>query len=291
MAQKVNHEFREGDDFSPIPLISIHTLIDTTFLPDHIMQVHTHDDLWQLWTILWGRATIFFQGRSIEATPGALFLIGPGILHAIQTTGFTPCRILDIKWAFTEELPDSLKIEPEAVYVEQDKDISDIVDSIVTELKERRTGWGAIIKNNLFELYTSIIRIAKENEVSSQERTDQIELEKEGSLYHELIAQKAKNFIVDNFNKSISAKDVAESVSMSTRHISTIFNQYIGCSIPQFITKIRMKKATELLSNYTVPISDVCEQIGYTDQSYFSNVFKKTYGVSPSEFRNSFGLD
>lgn len=294
MTQKVNRAFHEGDDFSPTPLISIETLIDTTFLPDHIMQVHTHDDLWQLWAILGGRSYVFFEGRRIEAHPGALFLIGPGIRHGIQITGFTPCRLLDVKWRFSQELPESLKLHPAAAYVNGDEGINEIVDSIVNELKERRTGWGALIKSRLVELYTSVIRAMKE--AQNIEGGDEVKDQKKGGhnhnkekLYHELIARKAQQFIMENFNKQISATDVAEAVSVSTRYLSTIFNQQTGCSIPQFITKVRMKKALELLSNYSVPINDVGEKVGYTDQSYFSNVFKKTYGISPSEFRNSFG--
>jgi AraC-like DNA-binding protein len=285
MTQRVNHSFREGDDFSPIPLISIDTFIDTTFLPDHIMHVHTHQDLWQLWAILLGTSVVFFDNRRVEARPGSVFLVGPGINHGMLITGFTPCRILDVKWSFTQELPDGLRIE--SAHIEDDQEVNAIVNSMTTELKEKRAGWGALIKGNLFELYTRMIRMSREEEALQGEEPDADST----NFYHELIVHKAQQFISTNFDKPITARDVATAVEVSPRYISSIFNRQVGCSIPQFITQVRMKKAAELLSNYTIPISEVGEQVGYSDQSYFSNVFKRTHGMSPSEYRHLFGID
>lgn len=101
------------------------------------------------------------------------------------------------------------------------------------------------------------------------------------------IISKAKEYINNNFyDPNISLNMVASAVNLSPSHFSTVFSQETGENFIEYLTRMRMKKAMELLKTTTQKSSEIAYNIGYNDPHYFSYIFKKTAGVTPKEFRN-----
>ena len=75
-------------------------------------------------------------------------------------------------------------------------------------------------------------------------------------------------------------------LGLSPNYISVIFRQYTGENISVYITRLRMEKARELLEDIGCPIRDVAKSVGFLDPHYFAKVFKKTVGLTPSQYRN-----
>jgi two-component system response regulator YesN len=92
-------------------------------------------------------------------------------------------------------------------------------------------------------------------------------------------------FVSENYNKDISLKDVAQKIYLTPNYIGNIFKCITGESFTDYLTRIRMEKAKELLSVPENRISEVSDAIGYSNIAYFCTRFKNMYGVSPSEFR------
>ena len=104
---------------------------------------------------------------------------------------------------------------------------------------------------------------------------------------YESIMLKAKAYINDNFEKDgISLNTVAAEVNLSPSHFSTIFGQETGETFVEYLTRIRMEKAKELLRTTGMKATDIAFEVGYRDAHYFSNLFKKTQGCTPREYRN-----
>ena len=107
-----------------------------------------------------------------------------------------------------------------------------------------------------------------------------------GSKYNDVII-KAQDHIRDNYaDKDISLHSVAKEVNISPNHFSTIFRQETGETFINYITKVRVTHAKELLKTTQMRTSDVGYEVGYNDTHYFSYVFKKNTGMTPTEFRN-----
>ena len=108
-------------------------------------------------------------------------------------------------------------------------------------------------------------------------------------------AQKRGNDIINNAvdyinehyaDEDISLDSVAEEINISTNYLSALFSNKVGLSFVEYITKKRMAKAKILLRNTSKRSGEIANEIGYKDPRYFSFVFKKNQGCTPSQYRN-----
>jgi len=79
--------------------------------------------------------------------------------------------------------------------------------------------------------------------------------------------------------------ELAAAVGMSLRNFSAAFNKQVGCPPRQFLIRQRLQMASVLLSESDLTISEIAEQVGYSDFYYFSRLFRKKTGMSPSRYR------
>jgi len=99
------------------------------------------------------------------------------------------------------------------------------------------------------------------------------------------VIEKAKVYINEKFNKAISLDDVSREVDISPYYFSKIFKEETGVNFIDYITKIRIDKAKELLLYSDLSMKVICCKIGYSDPNYFSRSFKKIVGVTPTEYK------
>ena len=108
--------------------------------------------------------------------------------------------------------------------------------------------------------------------------------------YAELI-QKAILYIHENAKSKISLKDIAASLHVNASYLSSIFKKETGIAITLFIAELKMEDAKKLLENTNLAVTDICYQVGYDNPSYFTEVFKKTTGMTPKEYKLHYKLD
>lgn len=94
----------------------------------------------------------------------------------------------------------------------------------------------------------------------------------------------AVDYIEKNFDKEISLEDVSRYVGVSPQHFSKIFKQETGANYVDWLTKLRIEQAKKYLHAGKHTIKEVCFQVGYKDPNYFSRIFRKIVGMTPSEY-------
>lgn len=99
------------------------------------------------------------------------------------------------------------------------------------------------------------------------------------------VISEAMAYIKGNHQKDIRLKDVAEIVSISPQYFSKIFKDELGVNFIDYLTSIRMNEAKTMLREGQLSIKEICYKIGYNDPNYFSRLFKKVEGISPTEFQ------
>lgn len=126
----------------------------------------------------------------------------------------------------------------------------------------------------------SLIKSKMEIDVNAEE---DLQREKEKS-----VIQKIEEYLRGNYQKDINLQEIADRFFLSREYISRKFKQEFRETLTDYLTKIRMEKARELMGNPQMKIYEVAYLVGYQDEKYFSKVFKKLVGLTPNEYRNKY---
>lgn len=103
---------------------------------------------------------------------------------------------------------------------------------------------------------------------------------------HATMLQQATRYVERHFmDPNISLNEVAGQVNHSPSHFSAVFSQEMGVTFKEHLTAVRIKRARELLRTTSARTYEIAYQVGYADPHYFSYVFRKETGQTPSEYR------
>jgi two-component system response regulator YesN len=111
-------------------------------------------------------------------------------------------------------------------------------------------------------------------------------------LYHNQLgagqathAQKAMAYIEEHLGQDVGLQQVARHVHLHPNHLSEVFKKETGITFGDFVTRQKIRRAMDILSVSPAKVSEVAARVGYEDVKYFSQIFKKYTGKTPSEFR------
>ncbi|PKG25267.1 response regulator [Niallia nealsonii] len=129
------------------------------------------------------------------------------------------------------------------------------------------------IEDALHQLLTSLYKIA-----------DYVNKRGGGKIPN--LIDKAKRYMTQNFQTpSLSLDDAASHINVSNSYFSIIFKQETGYTFVDYLTLLRMEKAKYLLKASSYRTYEISELVGYNNSTYFSTLFKRQFGCSPSEYR------
>lgn len=97
-----------------------------------------------------------------------------------------------------------------------------------------------------------------------------------------------RRYIKEHYSDPLELADIAEQFNFNYHYLSSYFNRHAKEGFTEYLNKIRIEKACELLERQPDSIAEISSAIGYSDHSYFCRVFKKMTGKTPSSYRRSF---
>lgn len=130
-----------------------------------------------------------------------------------------------------------------------------------------------------FLLREALSKILINNIKNSRETTDSVISANENSVFEMC------EYIKENYARDICVKDIAVSGNISERECYRRFKNTMLTSPMKYLESIRIKKATELLSDNDLSVTNICFSVGFSNGSYFSHKFKEIIGCSPLEYR------
>lgn len=109
--------------------------------------------------------------------------------------------------------------------------------------------------------------------------------EEEKTEVEQTPVHRAMDYIRRNIDRDLSRTDIAEAIYLNPEYLSRLFKRETGSSLNDYIVTEKMRVAQALLSDTNIPVSIIATKVGYSNFSYFSQVFKKYAGFTPVDYR------
>lgn len=107
--------------------------------------------------------------------------------------------------------------------------------------------------------------------------------------YYEAIIYRITHYLEEHYREA-TLEDAARQVHLSSSYLSRLFKEKVGMNFSDYLMKLRMEKAKELLGDISYKQYEIAYRVGYDNPKNFSRAFKTYYGLSPKEFRNHNGI-
>ena len=101
------------------------------------------------------------------------------------------------------------------------------------------------------------------------------------------VVDTVKAYIGENYAQRLTKADIAAQVFLNPDYLAKLFKKETGTALTDYLTQVRIEKAKALLRDETISLTDVATQTGFDYYSYFSTIFKRATGVSPSDYRKN----
>lgn len=145
------------------------------------------------------------------------------------------------------------------------------------------------------EIFSLLVAYDAINKGSSHEHRAKNELllnclllilqERAASQKHHPLTQTILAYIHQHFSERITLKQIGELTFFSPIYCDTVFKNDMGVSIIEYVLSLRIENAKEQLMEEELSIKEIAESVGFHDHNYFSRVFKKRVGLTPSDYR------
>lgn len=226
--------------------------------------IHKNRPSYGLALFLGGDRTFYFDDKKLRAADKTIVYFPKGSNYTIKE------KILSDCYAINFQLADEVSFEPFAFKI---KSIDSYLESFKSSQRlweKKKPGYNARVKS---ELYSIIYNMQSEFCIPYSNSS---------------VIQPAIDYIHSNYYKeSISISYLAAICNITTVHLSNCFTKQFGISPVKYISRLKMKRAQELLLSQLYSVKECCYLSGYNDESYFSREFKKRFKCSPSEYQKS----
>jgi AraC-like DNA-binding protein/cupin superfamily acireductone dioxygenase involved in methionine salvage len=252
---------------------------------------HSHPDN-QIIYYIKGSGKEIIEKREYEIFPGTLVFIPKRKKHLFIPSPGTSAEIFTLRFeiikntisGFQKEEKKSLSIlkffysKKPNLWVASFKRKNEI-ETFINKIKEilEKKGFGYLIA-----LKGYILLLLREFLISITERKINKKLSIKDKIFMEIT-----NYLKDHIDRKLTSKDVANLVGLSQNYLQKIVKTYTGYSFSRYFNEIKIDYAKKLLKETTLEIKEIAGKVGIYDFNYFSRLFRKIEGISPSKFRNS----
>lgn len=103
--------------------------------------------------------------------------------------------------------------------------------------------------------------------------------------YKNRIVYNAKQYIKNNYKKKLTLNGVAAALGISPNYLSLLFKKYSDCGFIDYVNQVKIQEAKKIMSESDMKIYEIASELGFENAFYFSKVFKKVEGLSPTEYK------
>lgn len=214
--------------------------------------------------------------KKTAISKGQATLLFPGQWHTycpLQETGWNEYYI-----GFEGKIIDDIvangfiSSENQVLNVGVNEDLVNLYTTAIKVAKEDKTGVQQTLAGIAFNILGTILSLAQHNNFESKDSAQKIE--------------QAKVIMYENIHKNIDAKEIAANLGISYSSFRKAFKEYSGYSPSHYFQELKLRKAKELLAETNDSIKEISYELNFSSYEYFLSFFKKRVGVTPLEYRN-----
>ncbi len=280
--------------YFPVIVKSLEKIHDTSWS----MEENIHDN-YEMVYIKKGAATFWISGEEVLLSPHNIVIIKPRQWHKFEVRSAS-CEFIVLSFTFSsgdsagrdqslsdlsglEDYLDNIRNLEQSAFITLNpgpkNEILSILQKIMHE-REKLEPWNEfLIYLLLLEMFVHLSRTIK------QEWEDDTRY-KSMNLSESLHA--AKEYILLNYDKDMTLSDIAKYVYLSESYFAHSFKDLFGTSPKNYILKVRIEAAKELLQKTDMKISEVASSVGFLSQQRFNDIFKKTEKMTPLKYRKEY---
>lgn len=250
------------------------------------MESHQHSAM-EIMYVIDGKCQIEIDERIVHMRKGQYIFIQSNVPHRLIIDKDHPCRMLNIEFILdsNKAIPymsmdrlfqthPSLKalfdLDERYFLLKDDEAVYVTLRHLVLELDHQSASNQLLIDNLMIQLLLWIDR----NRLEYNDQADNQHI------------KKALTYIHEHYDTDLKIERLARITHLHPSYLHKIFRQSQGMTINQYITKVRLDKAKMLLVHTEIPVTEISNYVGVNTSQYFSNLFKKETGLSPSAYRN-----
>ena len=219
---------------------------------------------WLLHYVVSGKGLFVADDRTYKVSASQVFITRPGEKIFYQADEHNPWHYIWLAFSSDIEMPsvmyDNVVSAPGLNTI-----FSDVVNA-----KNMKNGQAEYLSAKAWEMVSYFCA----NEKSSVNRVEDY-------------AERAKTCIEADYMNGITVTEIAKLLNLERSYFSTIFKKSVGISPQQYLNEFRLNKAAKLLVSQHFSVSEAAYATGYTDIVNFSRMFKKHFGMSPSEYKKN----
>lgn len=256
--------------------VTLHTIEDVWAKP-HVSHGH------ELIHVRQGRARLKLGGRTVEVAPDDTMLVPKGQAHSDLRTSPGEYQVLMIvfDWDDGDALLRSLDVRRLVRIPAQAKlHLRLLCHEVERESLEDTHDAQQRASAVLAELVLACVRYCQ----PPPHRVRQAS-QRAADTRRKRQMQSVRDYLHEHYAETISLDQLAAEHNMNTFYLSRAFSQEFGASITDVLAGVRMECARELLEEGELSVKQIAFQVGYTNGNYFSKVFRRYYGLSPTEFQ------
>lgn len=217
------------------------------------------------------------NGGAFQAIPGTVFFLFPNEWHRYRP-------IIDTGWeeywvGFNGKLAENMiasclfDVQEPIFYIKNYLVIESLFEEIISFGRDEKPGYQQIISGLVLQILGQIHLSLKGKSFTGKPIEDKI--------------NKARLIMNENIGTSVDLKQIADKLNLSYSLFRKRFKEYTGVSPMQYYLHLKVKHAQDLLLNTTSSVKVIASETGFENLFYFSKIFKKITGYSPSNFRKS----
>lgn len=283
-------EMEEND-----PLVSSLFITDIGYYPmaEHHHRIRTEGiNQYVLIYCIDGNGWYSLRGKTYQVASNQYFILPAGIPHEY---GATEGERWTIYWVhFRGEHADIYAEgadKPQDVRVALNSNINNrnnIFEEILSTLHDGEGIEDLRYASSLLHYYLASLRYLRQYRNTARYNTNNSNLSFSNNKNKEVV-DAAIHFMKENIERRITLQDILDYVGYSSTHFSTLFKKQVGDSPLAYFNRLKIEQACHMLQTTNLHINQICYKVGIEDSLYFSRLFSKMMGMSPSDYRERSG--